>query len=96
MFVMCYDKVSRKAKVRALLNKNVDLIKAVLFSFLCSFQDTHSDILYVYTDDDKDKLVNANVICESFTKTGARLPTKMILSRKRKKVICLTLNLWFR
>lgn len=70
--VMCYDKVSRKAKVRGAIKQKCRLDKGglVLISTR-SFQDTHSDILYVYTDDDKDKLVNANVICESFTKTGA-------------------------
>ena len=69
--VMCYDKVSRKAKVRGALRQKCRLEKGglVLISTR-EFQDTHSDILYVYTDDDKEKLVNAKVICEAFTKTG--------------------------
>lgn len=69
--IMCYDKVSRKAKVRGALRQKCRLDKGglVLISTR-EFQDTHSDILYVYTDDDKEKLVNAKVICESFTKTG--------------------------
>jgi initiation factor 1A len=69
--IMCYDKVSRKAKVRGALRQKSRLEKGglVLISTR-EFQDTHSDILYIYTDDDKEKLVNAKVICESFTKTG--------------------------
>lgn len=69
--LMCYDKVTRKGTVRGAIKQKCRLDKGglVLISTR-GFQDTHSDILYVYTDDDKDKLVNANVICESFTKTG--------------------------
>mgnify|MGYP003682090815 CR=1 FL=1 len=69
--LMCYDKVTRKATVRGAIKQKCRLDKGglVLIS-MRDFQDTHSDILYVYTDDDKEKLVNANVICESFTKTG--------------------------
>lgn len=69
--LMCYDKVTRKATVRGSIKQKCRLDKGglVLIS-MRDFQDTHSDILYVYTDDDKEKLVNANVICESFTKTG--------------------------
>lgn len=69
--LMCYDKVTRKGTVRGAIKQKCRLDKGglVLIS-MRAFQDTHSDILYVYTEDDKDKLVNANVICESFTKTG--------------------------
>lgn len=69
--IMCYDKVTRKASMRGALRQKNRLEKGglVLIS-LREFQDTHSDILYVYTEEDKEKLINAKVICESFTKTG--------------------------
>ena len=69
--VLCYDKVSRKATVRGAIQKKCRLDKGglVLLS-LREFQDAKCDILYVYTDEDKEKLVNAGVIDDSFTKSG--------------------------
>lgn len=69
--LMCYDKVTRKATVRGSIKQKCRLDKGglVLIS-MREFQDTHSDILYVYSEDDKEKLVNANIISESFIKTG--------------------------
>jgi|TARA_B110000971_G_scaffold18849_1_gene17228 translation initiation factor 1A len=69
--VLCYDKVSRLAIVRGAIKKKTRLVSGgfVLLS-MRDFEDAKCDIVYVYTDDDTDKLIKNGAVEESFAKDG--------------------------
>jgi len=69
--VMCYDKVSRMGIVRGTIKKKTRLVSGgfVLLS-MRDFEDSKCDIIYVYTEDDIDKLIKSNSVEESFAKEG--------------------------
>lgn len=69
--VICYDKVSRLAIVRGTIKKKTRLVAGgfVLLS-MRDFEDAKCDIVYVYTDEDIEKLIKSNSVEESFAKEG--------------------------
>ena len=69
--ISCYDKVQRLGITRgSLRNKNRLLKGSLVLLSLRDYEDAKCDILYNYSDDDKDKLISAKVLEESFIKTG--------------------------
>jgi len=62
--VLCYDKVSRLAIVRGSIKKKTRLLS------MREFEDAKCDIVYVYTEDDTDKLIKNGAVEESFAKDG--------------------------
>ena len=69
--IMCYDKVTRMGIVAGRLKKSsrIDKGHLVLVS-LRDYQDDRCDIIYHYTDDDIDKLINSNNLNSGFVKSG--------------------------
>tara|TARA_B110000208_G_C11790626_1_gene437355 strand:+ start:2929 stop:3405 length:477 start_codon:yes stop_codon:yes gene_type:complete len=69
--LMCYDKIKRLGILRGKLRRTTRINKSdlVLVS-LRGFQDNKCDILAIYNDLDKEKLIKAKELYYSFTRTG--------------------------
>jgi translation initiation factor 1A len=75
--LMCYDKKKRLGILRGSLKRKTRISKSdlVLVS-LRNFQDDKCDIVAVYTQLDKDKLVKGKAIYYSFSNSGELIPDK--------------------
>ena len=70
--LMCYDKIKRLGILRGKLRRTTRVNKSdLILVSLRGFQDNKCDILAIYNELDKEKLIKANEIYYSFTRTGS-------------------------